>query len=74
MQLGFWQLEVAPESREKTAFITPDGLWQFKKMPFGLCNATFQRMMDIVLTGLKWKTFLIYLDDVVFQVIRQTRQ
>ena len=36
-------------------------------MPFGLCNApaTFQRMMDIVLTGLKWKTCLIYLDDVV---------
>ena len=36
-------------------------------MPFGLCNApaTFQRMMDIVLTSLKWKTCLIYLDDVV---------
>ena len=67
MQSGFWQIEVAPESRKKTAFITPDGLWQFKKMPFGLCNApaTFQRMMDIVLTGLKWKTCLIYLDDVV---------
>ena len=36
-------------------------------MPFGLCNspASFQRMMDIVLSGLKWNTCLIYLDDVV---------
>ena len=67
MQSRFWQLEVHPESREKTAFITPDGLWQFKKMPFGLCNspASFQRMMDVVLSGLKWNTCLIYLDDVV---------
>ena len=45
----------------------PDVLWQFKKIPFGLCNspASFQRMMDIVLTGLKWNSCLIYLDDVV---------
>ena len=67
MQSGFWQIEMEPESKEKTAFITSDGLWQFKKMPFGLCNspATFRRMMDIVLMGLKWDTCLIYLDDVV---------
>ena len=38
-----------------------------QKMPFGLCNApaSFQRMMDIVLTGLKRNSCLIYLDDVV---------
>ena len=67
MQSGFWQIELAPEAEEKTAFITPDGLWQFKKMPFGLCNApaTFQRVMDMVLMGLKWDACLIYLDDVV---------
>lgn len=67
LQSGFWQIEVAPESRENMAFITTDGLWQFIKMPFGLCNspATFQRMMDIVLAGLKWVTCFIYLDDVV---------
>ena len=66
MQSGFWQIEVSPELK-KTSFIAPDGLWQFKKMPLGLCNApaTFQRMMDIVLTGLKWKTCLFYLNDVV---------
>ena len=67
IQSGFWQLEVHPDSVEKTAFITPDGLWQFKKMPFGLCNspASFQRMMDIVLSGIKWSVCLIYLDDVI---------
>ena len=67
MQSGFWQIKMHPDSIDKTAFVTPDGLWQFKKMPFGLCNspASFQRMMDIVLSGLKWNACLIYLDDVV---------
>ena len=56
MQSGYWQVEVKPEDREKTAFITPDGLYHFKVMPFGLTNApaTFQRMMDVLLSGLKW--------------------
>ena len=67
MQSGYWQVEVKPEDREKTAFITPDGLYHFKVMPFGLTNApaTFQRMMDVLLSGLKWNTFLVYLDDIV---------
>ncbi|UYV75771.1 hypothetical protein LAZ67_13001284 [Cordylochernes scorpioides] len=53
--------------REKTAFITPDGLYEFKVMPFGLCNApaTFERMMDTLLRGLKWSMCLCYLDDIV---------
>ncbi|UYV73711.1 hypothetical protein LAZ67_11000464 [Cordylochernes scorpioides] len=54
---------VSESDREKTAFITPDGLYQFKVMPFGLCNApaTFERMMDNLLKGLKWTTCLCYL-------------
>ena len=36
---GYWQVEVDQKDREKTAFTTPDGLFEFTRMPFGLCNA-----------------------------------
>ena len=55
------------ESIEKTAFITEGGLFEFLVMPFGLSNApaTFQRYMDALLAGLKWKNLLVYLDDII---------
>ena len=64
---GYWQVQLDPQNREKTAFCTPDGLYEFNVMPFGLCNApaTFQRLMDSVLAGLQWNTCLVYLDDIV---------
>eukprot|EP00731_Ephydatia_muelleri_P004061 Em0002g237a len=64
---GYWQVEVCPEDREKTAFVTPYGLFQFRVMPFGLTNApaTFQRLMEEVLSGLHWTTCLVYLDDIL---------
>lgn len=67
LKSGYWQIEVDERDREKTAFVTPDGLYEFKVLPFGLCSApaTFQRMMDTVLAGLKWQTCLVYLDDVI---------
>lgn len=67
LRSGYWQIAVDDKDREKTAFVTPDGLYQFKVMPFGLCNApaTFERMMDSLLRGFKWTTCLCYLDDVV---------
>ena len=67
LRSGYWQVEMEKESRERTAFVTHKGLFEFNVMPFGLTNApaTFQRLMDIVLAGLKWQCCLVYIDDVV---------
>jgi transposase InsO family protein len=64
---GYWQIEIAPEHRHKTAFLTKFGLFQHEKMAFGLCNApaTFQRAMQQVLSGLLWTKALVYIDDVI---------
>ena len=63
---GYWQIEVAPQDREKTAFCTPGGLWEFVVMPFGLVNApaTFERLMEKVLCPVLGRCALVYLDDV----------
>ncbi len=64
---GFWQIPVAPADRHKTAFTTFAGTYQYKRMPFGLCNApaTYQRTLDILLSGFKWQSCLVYVDDVI---------
>ena len=61
---GYWQMLMADSNKEKTAFSTPDGHYQFIRMPFGLKNAPaeFSRLMHQVLGDL---TFVeIYLDDI----------
>ena len=60
-------MEVEEADRQKTAFCTTEGLFEFKVMPFGLSNApaTFQRLMDLVLAGLQWSQCLVYFDDVI---------
>lgn len=67
MYKGYWQVPMAEVDRPKTAFVTPDGLFQFTRMSFGLCNApaSFQRMMDTILGPLKWKVCLVYMDDIL---------
>lgn len=64
---GYWQVPMKASDLQKTAFVTPGGLYEFLVMPFGLCSATgiFQRMMDFVLVGLKWATCLLYLEDII---------
>lgn len=67
LRSGYWQIPMSNDDIPKTAFTTPDGLYEFTVMPFGLSNApaTFERMMDTVLRGLRWHTCLCYLDDVI---------
>ena len=64
---GYWQVELHPQDREKSAFATCYGLYEFRVMPFGLCNApaTFQQLMENLLNGLQWRTCLVYLDDII---------
>ncbi|GFT51649.1 transposon Tf2-9 polyprotein [Trichonephila clavipes] len=48
LRSGYWQIEIDEADREKDGIYYPEGLYEFKVMPFGLCNApaTFERMMD----------------------------
>ena len=64
---GYWQISMDSESRAKYAFITHRGLYEFTRMPFGMCNAaaTFQRLMECVLSGMIWKSCFAYIDDVL---------
>ena len=64
---GYWQLAIALDDIEKAAFTTAVVLFEFKTMPFGLCNApsSFQREMDSVLAGLIWRTLIVYLENIL---------
>ncbi|BHF75738.1 hypothetical protein SprV_0501883400 [Sparganum proliferum] len=64
---GYWQVEVRPSDREKTAFAVPSGLYEFETMTFGLANApsTFQRLMNQALEQLIPTSCLIYMDDII---------
>ncbi len=63
---AFWQIEVDEASRTLTAFSTPTGHYQFRKMPFGLPNSplTYMRLMNNILQGSIGKTANVFLDDI----------
>ena len=67
LKSGFWQIPMESSDKEKTAFCVPNGHFQFKRMPFGLANATatFQRTMESVLAGLLGKGCNVFVDDVI---------
>ena len=67
LRSGYWQIPMEEESVRFTAFRTPQGLFEFVVMPFGLRNApsTFQRSMDFLLGDLKYNGASIYLDDIL---------
>ncbi len=58
---------MGPKDIDKTAFVTRHGLFHFKVLPFGLCNApaTFERLMQLVLSAVNWKICLFCLGDVI---------
>src|SRR6218665_3719848 len=62
LRSGYHQVPLRPAEADKTAFITRRETYRWKVMPFGLCNApaTFQRLMDIVLSGLNYELCLVY--------------
>lgn len=64
---GYNQVPLAEKDKAKTAFCTPFGLFEFNRMPFGLCNApsTFQRLMERIFGDQSLQSLLLYLDDIV---------
>ena len=64
---GYWQLDVHKPHRQKTALVFHRGVFEYNRIPLGLCTApaSFQRTVDIVLSGFRLKTCLVYLEDVI---------
>ena len=67
LKSGYWQVPLEEASKEKTAFATHRGLFEFNVLPMGLANApaAFSRLMNNVLAGLTWSACLVYLDDTI---------
>ncbi|KAG0441069.1 Retrovirus-related Pol polyprotein from transposon 17.6, partial [Dictyocoela muelleri] len=67
LKSGYHQLRVRSEDRHKTAFMTKKGVFEWKRLPFGLINApfTFQKVMTKIFEDYLYKFVLVYIDDVV---------
>lgn len=64
---GYYQIPMAEEDKEKTAFICPLGFYQFERMPQGITGApaTFQRLMEKAVGDMNLLQVLVYLDDLI---------
>ena len=64
---GYYQIPLCKESISKTAFITPDGHYEFLRMPFGLVNApaVFQKAMNKMLGNLRFSIAIVFMDDIL---------
>lgn len=64
---GYYQIPIREQCQEKTAFVTPDGQYEYTRMPFGLANApsVFQRAMHKILNKAKLSYVIVYMDDVL---------
>ena len=64
---GYNQIKMAEEDQEKTAFITSQGLYFYKVMPFGLKNAraTYQRLVNKMFSKQIGRNMEVYVDDMI---------
>lgn len=64
---GYYQIPMSDASKHLTAFVTPDGHFEFNRMPFGLLNApsTFQRAINNILGNARFKQAFAFMDDVI---------
>ncbi|GKA66396.1 reverse transcriptase domain-containing protein, partial [Tanacetum coccineum] len=62
---GYFQIPIDPHDQEKTTFTCPYGTFAYRRMPFGLCNAsgTFQRCMMAIFYDMIEKTMEVFMDD-----------
>ena len=65
MMSGYWQVEMDPADKQKTAFVCQEGLFQFNLMRLTNTPSTFERLMETVLAGLQYNICLVFLDDII---------
>ena len=64
---GYFQMALDEESQNGTAFVTPMGLYKWKRLPMGLASAPgdFQNLMEFIMSGLSYEVALVYLEDII---------
>ena len=64
---GYFQMALDEESQNVTTFVTPMGLYKWKRLPMGLASApgAFQNLMELIKSGLSYEVALVYLDDII---------